>query len=403
MSKNLIKLSLLLSFLIFVVGLGYPLSFVKAQGCNSEDGVCPVNCSIGEDNDCQLEELGKNEMINSIGYYKSQYSPWVLHKPGWQSYIIYYCKNTVENGIGRDRVWRIENWDDGKFGDWVNDQIAVEGTMGEDDDLSCSPGVVIGQDGTWHMYYVTGNRNADGVLYLYHATAPPPGVNWSKRGKVDFQGMNQPFPGYLETPSPLLIGNKIILYFVGQQGKLFKAVSSDGFKFSQPKLLNAPSWVQAGRVTYKRGVYYYVYSLDPNYSHQPPTEIHLTVSDDGENFYNDQLIMFSNGSGWDGDRMWSPYLLKNGSEYRVYYAGNKGNYDWWGSNTSLGLRWFSEIRDCRDNDQVCPGSCSVKDDNDCSPVIRVKDILADYFFSSPKLDLSGDSFINGIDFGCLTN
>ena len=50
-------------------------------------------------------------------------------------------------------------------------------------------------------------------------------------------------------------------------------------------------------------------------------------------------------NAWDGDRVWSPTALwvhqpSGGCELVVYYAGNVGNYRWWGANTSIGHRVF---------------------------------------------------------------
>lgn len=288
------------------------------------------------------QESGKIKSFGPIGKYASQYSPWVIHEPGWGSYVMYYCKNTVESGVARDRVWRIENWGDGKTG-WQNEMIVIDGTLNENDDLSCSPGIVIGNDGIWHMYYVAANRGENAPLYLYHATASHPGTSWTKHGQVQFDRFPQPFPGYLETPSPLLINDQIVLYFVGDGGKLYKAVSDDGFVFSTPQELQAPDFANSGRVTYKDGVYYYLYAIDPTRRYLPPTEIYLATSIDGEHFSEGRLLMRSNGSDWDGGYLWTPHLLIDSPEWRVYYAGNIGKYDWWGANTSIGLRWYRSL------------------------------------------------------------
>ncbi len=337
---------LLFIFLFFsgIITPSFPLSrdyrTVQAQSCQDDDDVCGNGCTVANDNDCKFVGVGKREMISPIGKYASQYSPWVLHRPGWESYVMYYCKNTVEDGVGRDRVWRTENLGNGKSESWVNDRIVIEGDLDQTDDLSCSPGVVISEDGTWHMYYVSAGRDSPMTLYLQHATAEAPGVDWEKQGLVKFSNFSQPFD-YLETPSPLLVNGKIVLYFVagGDQG-LYRVESSDGYNFSEPRRVQAPLGAQGGRVTYHNNVYYYTYSLQPENMYLPPTETRLAVSVDGKKFMEKGAVMRSEGYGWDGDRLWSPHLIAVDSEYRIYYAGNVGSYQWWGSNTSIGLRWF---------------------------------------------------------------
>jgi len=47
--------------------------------------------------------------------------------------------------------------------------------------------------------------------------------------------------------------------------------------------------------------------------------------------------MESDGTGFDGSHMWSPDIIFLNNETRIYYAGNCGSYNWWGSNSTIGL------------------------------------------------------------------
>jgi len=284
-------------------------------------------------------QVEKTESLGPIGTDASQYSPWVMYKSGWGSYLMYYCKNTPIDGVYRDRVWRGENWGDGKTG-WEDGQVVIQATSTQsEDDLSCSPGVVIAGN-TWHMYYTAANRDTPLDVYLYHATASAPGVDWQKLGRV--RGISPTLSGYLETPSPLYQNGNIILYFIGPDHGLYKATSLDGTNFSSPVKLNAPIST-GGRVTFSNGVYYYTYSREPSSVFLAPTAIYLSTSADGINFSNGQLLFSASGSDWDSGKIWSPHtFFENQSIMRIYYAGNSGEYPfWWGLNSSMGVRSFN--------------------------------------------------------------
>ncbi len=289
------------------------------------------------------QEINKQKLFGPLSS-GAQYSPWIMHQPGWGSYLVYYCKNSIVNGVSTDRVWRIENFEGGANSSWINDQVVIQGTINSPDDLSCSPGIAIDQAGLWHMYYVTANRSAPMDLYLYHATAPFPGTSWTKKGRINISGLSQPthLPGYFETPSPIFLNGKLYLYFIGTSGALFKTESTDGQNFSNLKQLSAPKPASHGRVTYVNGKYYYVYSKSPNNDFAPPKIIYLSISNDGENFPEGTELFRANGTGWDGTFVWSPHLFVDNQELRVYYAGNSlSNYNNWPENSSMGLRIFN--------------------------------------------------------------
>ncbi len=290
------------------------------------------------------QELGKKELLGPIGQNSSQYSPWIMHGQGWGSYVMYYCKNSPINNVWRDRVYRIENFNDGISGSWIGDQPVIEGSDGQNDDLSCSPGVLIDNQNTWHMYYVTANRNTGCDVYLYHATATAPGTNWVKQGVINIDGkpMSAVPNCNLETPSPYFINGTYVLYYAGAPGKIVRLESTDGYNFTNQTTISLREPLGgSGRVIIVNGQYYYTYNRNPTSGYLPSTQILITQSSDGIHFSPSELLMASSGSGWDGDRMWSPFPMFVNNELRVYYAGNIGNYGWFGANTSIGVRWFS--------------------------------------------------------------
>lgn len=286
-------------------------------------------------------EQGKIKLFGPLSNNGAQYSPYILHQPGWAGYLMYYCKNTPEFGVWRDRVWRIEQYGDGiTQNNWINDQIVIEGSDNSNDDLSYSPGLVINSAGTWHMYYLTALRTEECNLHIYHASASAPGVSWVKHGEIN--GSNFP-TGCYENPSPILMGNKLILYVSGGNGQgLYRAESTDGHTFTPFQQVSAPLNMGSGGVRFANGVYYLTYSRRSVGPFQPPNQIYLTASSDGFTFPEGQLIMMSNGSDWDGTHMWNPTLYIDGSIIRIYYAGTLGIQPWWGLNGSIGVRWYSQ-------------------------------------------------------------
>lgn len=345
-----------------------------------------------------FRELEKVKSFGPIGRYPAQYSPWVMHEPGWQSYLMYYCKGSPDPNW-RDRVWRNESWTDGKTGwDEEGGQIVIEGSAGADDELSCSPGVVIDNNGIWHMYYITAESKPDVPLYIYHATASAPGLSWTKQGKVGFEGGGQPLFGtnvFMETPSPFVKNGQIILYFIGDQGTLYRAESNDGYNFTRPIKTNSPLWAAHGRVFYRHGLYFYIFATKNFTCCDPPTEIYLSISRDGINFPKGKLLAKTDGVSWDGLYMWSPTLFFETDEImRVYYAGNLEKIYFWGDNSSIGLRSYSLSE---------AGILSILYDLNQDGQVNSQDlvVLLQNWGSSPanpQADLNSDGLVNGLDF-----
>ena len=293
-----------------------------------------------------IVEVDRQVAISPIGEYRSQYSPWVMHESGWGSHVMFYCRNTNENGKMADRVWRAENWKDGVKGDWGGEMIVIDGTLGELDDLSCSPGVVIGTDSKWHMYYVTAERNKSCDLYLYHAVASSPGVNWEKKGAIRIEGINWPVTNCgMETPSPFLVDGKIRIYVPYQTGKLLVADSSDGHIFGNTKIIDLPDKTSGiGRVMLKNNLMYYVYGKNINNNpYEPTNQIWITGSRNGGlSFVASKKLFEVSGLAWSPQLLWN----ENGVE-KVYYAEvdnlPRTAERWFGDNTSIGVRSFEGI------------------------------------------------------------
>lgn len=291
----------------------------------------------------RIDALDGAEQPSDPGW--SQYSPWVMHRPGWASHLIYYCKNAVIEGKDGDAVWRMESYDGGLDG-WINDRPVVRGEeIDAPDDLSCSPGVTIDGDGVWHMYYVVSPRTDPlDHLYLYHATAEAPGLVWRKRGEIRLPDRDS--LAHIETPSPFYLDGKIVLYYVGTGQTLYRAESRDGHVFSAPEPVPTPRPVSHGRVSRDSdGRWYYAYSSHPADVYRPPTASYLARSEDGRAFGDEEPLFKAFGADWDNIAVWSPlwWPLPDGGA-RVYYAGtNVPDGTWWGEQSSLGLRAFDPV------------------------------------------------------------
>jgi hypothetical protein len=250
-------------------------------------------------------------------------------------YLMYYCKWSLENGYNTDRIWRAESID-GRT--WTNRQFVYDGSTNGGSPLdyqSCSPGIVI-VGSTWHMYFI--GMGETQTLYLHHATAPSPGIDWTWRGIVTAVGAQVECysdPGCMETPSPLYdpVNDRITLY-------LLKSYAASGywrrglFKYTllydpynpYNNANSIPTNVTGdlgdathARVTYYQGVYYLVYSKSlrtaPGIG-DPPKSIYIATSISSNNFPpGNRYILQKHQSfpnsphTWDSLYMWSPHLI----------------------------------------------------------------------------------------------
>jgi len=268
--------------------------------------------------ECSFE---KTKINNDDGVI-SQYSPWVVRRDNESPYVMFYCKNSVINGIGRDRVWRMENYGDG-IHDWVNDIVVVEGTSKrKEDDLSCSPGVEFMGD-TWHMYYLVANRRTPLDIYIHHAVAEYPGYDWKKLGRVTGESVMQNV--YMERPSPVFANSMMNLYVQGPDAYWYVARSSDGHDFTERIELNAPPG--DGRISMSGGLYFYAFNTFNGWDKRTlfSHEFRVLVSTDGINFTHEISLPNSYAPGdWDSNERYGPFLFveNDRAPVKLYYSGN---------------------------------------------------------------------------------
>ena len=248
------------------------------------------------------------DKINNTG------DPWVVHVK--DRYVMFRCQNSYEipklsQGVGTDRIWRTESIDGIK--NWTNDHIVIEGAVGAQDDLSCSPGVVIAPDGTWHMYYETASRYSECAVEIWHATSPD-GEVWTKLGKVAAVPTSD---CSLQQPSPVIENGTIVVYFVvnwSGASRLWRMGSSlyDGQNFSPP-VLAGDVW-QSQNARYNDG--HLVYSNAPAGEVQQTTEMYLSNS-----LVPGELLLETTPGTF-----YSTYVTAGnyvaGPPARVYFAGN---------------------------------------------------------------------------------
>jgi hypothetical protein len=292
----------------------------------------------------------------------SQYSPFLFTQPGWDSDLLFYCKNVYvaaqNQSCQRDRVYRIEHHHTNPLTDWQNDDIAAQGNdTHADDDLSCSPGVVIDRTGTWHLYYIGASRFNDLTLYLLHAVADAPGAQWRKVGPV--KGIPQPLPFYFETPTPFLNeenGVSVITIFLDGEG-LRKLVSiDDGYTFTMQSQKIPTPWtnVQAGRVSMAMpsgaaATPLHILCFSGGYLEKLPTSLTFVRSTDGGRSFNASITTLLESSEADAapwfknGAVWSPHCrIKNYTATSVtmlvVFAGAQASAApfWWGGASSIG-------------------------------------------------------------------
>ena len=299
--------------------------------------------------------------------WSSQYSPWVMREPGWASYVMFYCKNTVLNSVGADRIFRAESWTDGK-GDFINDVPVMDGSGNATNPnyMSCSPGVTVDTAGKWHMFFVGAPQSQSGLpLRVLYATSTNYGWNWTAPQIVSAIPAENIDPGGTETPSPIFMSstNQIQLYYVGGSNHdLYRVtLGLNGAPLAGPtKLTGAPAQVSHGRVSFANGRYYYTYSKCVGCSdfHNPPNALYIATSTDGSSFTNATEVKRSSGTTWDSAHMWSPHLLMEGSSAKLYYAGNNVTPSgFWGGYGSIGV--LSGAESCANIQLTGPSSKSI--------------------------------------------
>jgi len=296
----------------------------------------------------QLTLQDKAELFSSPtpngGAWSSQYSPWVLREAGWSSHVMFYCKNTVLNGVQADRIFRAESWTGG-LGAFINDAPVMDGSGNPTNPhyLSCSPGVAVDGTGKWHMFFV-GSPQSMTPLTLLYATSTNYGWTWSTPVVISAIPAQQYPQGYIETPSPVYLSstNQIIVYYLyGSSHALYNTqMNQTNQQFSSPVKVTAPSKVSHGHVTYAGGKYYYAYSACAGCADvtSPPNALYLSGPYSTDSFATGTQVSVPTLPGWDSVHKWSPHLIVDGSVLRFYYAGNAVNPPaFWGGYGSIGV------------------------------------------------------------------
>src|SRR5262249_37980625 len=163
-------------------------------------------------------------------------------------------------------IWRAEQ-PDGTTA-W-NTQVVLDGQDNSNLDLVCSPGVVIDGSNHWRLYLIAANRKTPVQDYLYVATADAPGITWSAQQLV--RGIPQG-TGYLDTPTPVWLNGRIVLYYVGNEERLYRAVSRDGVTFEAPKQVVTATAMPHARMAFANNIFYLVSSRNPVDVYHPPNE-----------------------------------------------------------------------------------------------------------------------------------
>jgi hypothetical protein len=308
------------------------------------------NAIAGQNNISQsLSKTGSVEtIIQADPNGGSQYSPFVFRLPGWGSKLMFYCKNNPIGGWWRDRMWRGEQWDNSTWNAGLpvlqgihpanNDELSSG--LVDNDDLTCSPGVVYWQ-GKLLSYNVTARRDRDMDLYILKASSLDNGQTWQKEGGIEINQLSFPIltgRQYVETPSPILEGNSLSLYLTysnannGQSDqKLYRITSLDGQQFTHPELIRTQSGpnVSHGRVIKTDGIYIYAYS-EPGPERDPlnpvlPNSIYLEFSKDGMDFTAVPRVDMTQLIKNEGKYLFSPMPWIENNQLKIYFAASNGS------------------------------------------------------------------------------
>lgn len=249
----------------------------------------------------------------------SEYDTFVIKNNG--KYIQFRCQNTP-SPVYRDRIWRSESLDG--VTNWTNDQIVIQGVNETDqDDLSCSPGVVIAPNGMWHMYYVTAARASVCGIQMWSAISSD-GITWTKQGKIPSVPVSD---CSLVEPSPIIEGNKIAVYFPvnwnNSNGRptlwRMESVATDGFNFTTPTRINTPSKFYGGRVTLVSNVYVLAYSATLDGTNKIPDSAYITTSNVSPPSFTDGPLI---AQVTPGTFFATQLIAGNYFDGKVYISGN---------------------------------------------------------------------------------
>jgi hypothetical protein len=173
--------------------------------------------------------------------YDNSYDPWVVQLP--DRYVMVRCRN-FEN---HDSIYRSESRD-GITG-WTDGSVIARGEVWAQDDLSCSPGLVVAPDGVWHLYYTTAARQTPTLVEIWHSVSADGGETWTKFGKVTAVPITDGYSVVLQ-PSPAIENGRIVVYLVANwSGKTclwrMEDLTGDGQQFTSPSVYSNAETCQA--------------------------------------------------------------------------------------------------------------------------------------------------------------
>ena len=337
---------------IFTIGLLILLTtggYFVVQELQKDQSPDDSSAAIGEN--AKYTEVLNYKLFGPSGDNTSQYAPFLLTHPNLNKKYLFYCKNEPINGVYKDRIYRAEQgYGDSISSQWINHKISLEGGMqiNDIDYMSCAMTLAFDHNNILHMYYLGAPAVENSGIYFLHATSSDYGNTWTKKGQLKFEGKNQPiFDKHTFPDSPTVIwkNSEILLFMTGGDGRLYRSTSSDGYNFTLPVSVSNNLSMSHGTVTYYAGSYYLIYSVPTKKgSYDPPTEIYLSRTNNDKSFSSGTKLFekSSNSNKWDSTYIFTPHLYMDSNKIYVIYAGNTGEYSWWGSNTSIGVREFTE-------------------------------------------------------------
>ena len=303
------------------------------------------------------------------------FGAYVLHKPGWDRYLMYFSSNsTVNNGkIGTsspgdrgtyndacntwwgDRIWYTWHFGDGKDpGGWdVNDgygnippALALN-IGGSGESALIGDPAVTEWGGKYHMYY-EGTDSCDGMTnLLFHATSDSIFGPWTKQGEVQGLGGARAGSG-LSWPSVYIENNSLYLYYTDGHVTLLVASTQnpDGHNFTMRNSRKPVLKEQVNDVDIRKiGTYYYLV-----YDTFMEKGIKITRSTNKLSFPPGLMILDKRDNGWENlatslPVFLSKYEISGGTLDRVYYKAK---------TPASGTRTINSVAICTLNMETLP-------------------------------------------------
>lgn len=301
----------------------------------------------------EWKKLSTKQITENSSKLGSQYDPSIVIDPETKEKIMYYCKNSGENGIGRDRIWRATLTQNNTL---ISTKYVIEGEMDKDNDLSCAPTVAIDPyTGTWKMYYLGANRQTPREIYLYYAESHSPGTQWNVQGKVHI-----PFAGEnIGNPSIVIKNNQHTIYYTAEienTRKLLKIQSTNPLQFPEEHtevILDSSHVPLSAKINKHEETFFLSYVLSCNTPELCtngivyPNEIFIATSNDGINFSpGTSVISTYSNDNWNGGVIWTPHLFFDGVNMQIFHAGSNRGSDYpyepknWFSASAIGVTVF---------------------------------------------------------------